>query len=219
MKLKNILYLILCVSLLLTACTSTKTEKPIPDPNFIADFDPIQLDNIMCIQESFGKIKPIELEAYFIPRANIIEVHFKKGMNNICFLFDSQEREKLFEGITLYASDIEKYREDSRTALPAREATRDNYYTEGTMSIAWGVIGFPHNNTTTFQTNYKYLETNKPYFELKAERTTAKDDPDIYSPNTRIYFSPTHLETLCENMAQETLQALVDEKLEEAFAF
>ena len=220
MNLKHILLLAFSIMLILTSCTSTKNvEETIPDPNFIGDIDPIQLDNIMCIRQSFGKLKPAELEVYFIPRTNIIEVYFRDGMNEYCILFNETERNVFAEGIILYAQDILKYREDPRSALPEREATRKNYYTEGTMSVSWGVIGLPHNNTTTFQTNYEYLEQNKPYFELMVESTQDSEDDTTNSPVVRLYFSPTHLETLMEELSQERLVGLVREKEEEAFAF
>ena len=219
MKLKQTLLLTLSVLLLLTACSSTNNTEKEVDPNFIGDIEPIQLENIMCIRESFGNLKPLELEVYFIPRTNIIEAYFRDGINEYCILFEGNEREAFSEGIELYAKDILKYKEDPRSALPVRDSTRDNYYTEGTMSVSWGVIGLAHNNTTTFQTNYEYLEPNKPYLELMVESTKDSDEDTINSPVVRLYFSPTHLETLMEELSQERLVGLVREKEEEAFAF
>ena len=218
MKLKHILPLAMCITLLFSACTTTKKVIE-PDPNYIGNFEPIQLDNILCIQESMGKLQPLELETYFIPRTNNVEIYFRKGLNNICIIFEVDERKGVYEGIMQYAEDIALYMDGNKNALPEREATRSNYYTEGTASIAWGVMGLSRNNTTTYQTNYQYLEQNKPYFELMIEKTIDKNDGSTYSPVTRIYFSPTHLENLLETLSQEALVALVKDKEAEAFAF
>lgn len=217
MKLKHIL-LLTSLLVLFTSCASTKSEEPV-DPNYLADIGPIQLENIMCIRTSFGNLKPTELEAYFRPRDNIIEIYFRDGMNKFCILFESHERKSLFEGIDMYAEDIQKFKDGDHTALPERDATRKNYYTTNTMSVSWGVMGLARNAITDLYTNYEYLEENKPYFQLKVDTVEDPKEPGVYCPTVNLYFSPVHLENLYEIMSQDALQALVDARMEEAFAF
>ncbi len=217
MKLKHIL-LLTFLPVLFASCASTKSEKPI-DPNYIADLNPIELEDIMCIRTSFGNLKPTELEAYFIPRTNIVEIYFKDGLNKFCILFESHEREALFAGIDMYGEDIIKFKEGDTSVLEEREPTRKNYYTTSTMSVSWGVMGLSRNAITDLYTNYEYIEKDKPYFLLKVDSGEDLKETGAYSPAIELYFSQPHLEHLYEIMSQDALQALVDAKIEEAFAF
>ncbi len=219
MKLHTLFFMVaLFVLMLFTSCESTPTE-PVEDPNFIGDFDPIQLENILCLRDSFGKLTPTEVRLYFIPRTNVVEMYLRDGMTAYVLLFEGDERKQLLEGIELYANAYASYVEGDKSALEEREPNRDNYFNEGDMSVAWGVASTARNNSTTFQTNYKYLEVNRPYFELMVEKTKDKDNASVFSPVLRLYFSPTHLETLLERIDQENLELLVKELEEEAFAF
>ncbi len=219
MKMKNAVLLLVCVAMwLFFSCESTP-EQAEEDPNFIGDFGPIQLENILCLRESFGKLTPTEIETYFIPRTNIVEMYLRDGMTAYVLLFEGEERTQVEEGITMYAKEYSAYLDGDDSALVEREPTRKNFFNEGTMSVSWGVVSATRNNTTTFQTNYKYLEKNKPYFELMVEKTTDSGDSSIYSPVLRLYFSPTHLETIMEQLNQEALVQLVQELEDEAFAF
>ncbi len=215
---KFFLITVLLIMVLLVACESTPTHVE-EDPNFIGDFDPIQLENLICLRESFGKGSPTEIRAFFIPRTNIVELYLRDGMTTYVLLFEGDERKQLFEGIEMYSTAYNSYAEGNRNAMEEREPNRKNNFNDGTMSVSWGVAGPTRNNTTTFQTNYKYLEQNRPYFELLVEKTADKDERNIYSPVLRLYFSPTHLETLHEQLNQEYLEYLVSELENEAFAF
>ncbi len=207
-----LLAIILCAS-----CASNSTEVEV-DPNFIGDYGPIQLENILCIRESFGKLVPTEIEVYFIPRTNVVEMYLRDGMTAYVLLFEGDERKEVEEGITLYAKAYAAHVDGDETALVDREPNRKNNFNEGTMSVSWGVASTAKNNGTTFQTNYKYLEKNRPYFELMVEKTKDKDS-DAYSPVLRLYFSPTHLENIIELLDQGSLEAMVAELENEAFAF
>ncbi len=219
MKLHYTALLILVFTIFLfSSCESTPSE-PIEDPNFIGDFDPIQLENVLCLRESFGKLTPTEIRLYFVPRTNIVEMYLRDGMTAYVLLFEGDERKQLFEGIDMYAKAYASYQEGNKIALDVREPDRKNYFNEGDMSVSWGVASTARNNTTTFQTNYKYLEENRPYFELLVEKTKDKDNASVFSPVLRLYFSPTHLENLLYTLNQENLELLVEELEAEAFAF
>lgn len=54
------------------SCTSTKETEV--DPNFLGDYEPIQLENAMGWVTLFDKEKPKEIELYFVPRTNRVEM-------------------------------------------------------------------------------------------------------------------------------------------------
>ncbi len=219
MKLHRVFVLLsLFAFLFLISCTSTPVEVE-EDPNFIGDYGPIQLENIICLRETMGNLTPTEIEVYFIPRTNIVEMYLRDGMTSYVLLFEGDERKQIYEGITMYADAYAAYSEGNKEALEVREPNRKNYFNEGTMSVSWGVASAARNNTTTFQTNYKYLEKNRPYFEFMVEKTRDKGSSDVYSPVLRLYFSPTHLENLLALLDQNSLEAIVADLEAEAFSF
>jgi len=209
---------LLLATVLLASCASAPRVIE-EDPNYLGDFNPIQLEDAMCIRESFGNLKPTEIRLFFVPRTNTIEAYLRDGMTAYILLFESEERQDFIDGITSYGEAYAAYAEGDTSTLIERDPTRKNYFNTGTMSVSWGVASAARNNTTTFQTNYKYLEPNKPYFELMVDATKDSDNSTVMSPVLRLYFSPTQLETLLEQINQANLQQLVDNLEEAAFTF
>ena len=66
---KLCVFLCLGCVLLLFSCSSTKKDVE-QDPDFLGDYEPIQLENAMGWVTLFGKEKPKEIELYFVPRTN-----------------------------------------------------------------------------------------------------------------------------------------------------
>ncbi len=219
MKLNSCFFLVLAMSsMFFISCTSAPKEEVV-DPNFIGDYGPIQLENIICIRESMGNLVPTEVEVYFIPRTNVVEMYLRDGMTSYVLLFEGNDRQEVAQGIEMYASAYTAYSDGDKSALAEREPNRKNYFNEGSMSVSWGVASAARNNTTVFQTNYKYLEKNRPYFELLVDKTKDKKNSSVYSPVLRLYFSPTHLESVMSQLNQEYLESLVADLEAEAFAF
>lgn len=192
---RNVVILFFVTVLLCTSCLTTSSTQEV-NPNFIGDFDPIQLSNGIWLRESMGSLKPVEVRLFFVPRTNIIEAYLRDGMTTYVLLFEGHERMQVAEGIDLYAVAYAAHTEGDKTALPIREPNRKNYFNTGTMSVSWGLINSVRNNTTIFQTNYKYFDGDKPYFEILVETTKDKDEPSVVSAPLRLYFSPANLEAL-----------------------
>ena len=71
-------------------------EAPEKSSDFIGDFGPIQMENLMVLQKSKGSVKPKEIKSvYLIPRTNSIELQFRDGLNIICIILDKTERDKM----------------------------------------------------------------------------------------------------------------------------
>ncbi|WP_428769697.1 hypothetical protein V1L52_11200 [Treponema sp. HNW] len=189
------------------------------DPDFLGDFDPIRLENVMALRSVFGKVKPTEIRLYFVPRTNIVEAHLRDGMNAVVLMFTAEQRRTLAQGIELYGNAYAEYAGGNRAAMPERKPNRKSSFNRGELSIAWGVIGLARTAETEFRTNYEYLEKGKPYFMLTAESADSSEDSSIQSPRVDLYFSPAQLQTLLEVTEQASLQKQVDILNEKAFAF
>lgn len=215
---KNINHIVLIIAAVLilcifTGCTTTQKTPQIrePDDHYLGNFNPFQLENAMCITKSFsGNLNPCELEMYFAPRTNTVEVHFSYGMNKVALVFNMEERNAFFEGIMAYMDAF------NAGDIPVRAPDKKNYLTRTPVSVSWGVFGLAYSADTFVRINYEYLEAGKPYMLATFENADAKDD-DASSPVMNLYFSPSQLEALCEIVNQDEFQARVDELNRQAY--
>lgn len=202
--------LILCV---LASCTTTQKTPQIrePDDHYLGDFNPFQLENAMCVKKGVsGSLNPCELEMYFVPRKNTVEVHFSYGIDKVALVFNLEERNAFFDGIMTY---MEAYNAGD---MPVRNPDKKNYLSRTPVSVSWGVFGLAYTADTFVRINYEYLEAGKPYMLATFENADAKDD-DASSPVMNLYFSPSQLESLCEIVNQDEFQSRVDELNRQAF--
>lgn len=187
------------------SCSSVPTEEQI-DPNYLGDFDPIQLETVITRTVMFGKEKPVELELYLIPRTNIVEMYYRDFANKICLMMTPEQRRLL----RLAAADFSLKAEAG--VLENRKPTSKNAYSETKASVAWGVTGVARvSEKAKLQLNYEYLSDGRPYFTIKLVPGPDKNDSTVYSPSSTLYMSPTQVQTLCEVTDQDVLQAMVDE--------
>lgn len=213
-----------CVLLLavFASCATAKVrdaDKADADPNFIGDFDPIRLEDAMALRTVMGKIKPTVLRLYFVPRTNIVEAHFRDGINAFVLMFDEDARNTIGEAGALYAASYGDYSSGNAGAMPVRKPIKQNAFNTGNVSVAWGVTSAARNGETSFRTNYEFLEKNKPYFLLTVEAAVDKEDSSTQSPPVNLYFSPSQLEALFEITGKDALREQVDELNKKAFTF
>ena len=206
-------------ALVFGSCAHTAVKSEQPDPDFLGDFDPIRLEDVMALRNSFGKIKPAQLRMYFVPRTNIVEVHLRDGANAFVLMFDQSARQTLREAISLYAQAYERYGSGEHKAMEVRKPTAKNAFNRGPLSVAWGVLGTARSGSTHFRTNYEFLEKGKPYFLFTAEPADDRDASDVQSPALKLYFSPSQLETLLAVIDEQALRSEVDTLNEKAFTF
>lgn len=194
------------------SCTSTK--EPEVDPNFLGDYEPIQLENAMGWVTLFGKEKPKEIELHFIPRTNRVEMYFRDLQNRVCIILTPEHRQMMTEAALQFLSEQETGN------MPDRKANSKNFYFQSVATVGWGVTGIARvAEKAKLQFNYEYFRDKRPYFLLKTLPAPDRDEPDVYSPTIEVYFSPAQLEALYEILNQDALQALVDELNEKAYAY
>lgn len=174
------------------SCVSTPKEIRESNPNFLGDFEPFYLGEVLCLSGStLGNIKPLEVHLYFAPRTNDIQARFRSGMNNICLTWTPEERERLNSSIEKY---IALYSGDKK--MENRKPTKKNAFEVGKIEILWGLSGYTRDTLANYFTNYQYLEENKPYFLLRVKATPTTDEEYVSSPTVNLYFTPSQLEAL-----------------------
>lgn len=205
----------LCVLSVLTlfSCSSTKKEVE-PDPDFLGDYEPIQLENAMGWVTLFGKEKPKEIELHFVPRTNRVEMYFRDLQNRVCIILTPEHRQMMTDAALQFMAEQEAGN------MPDRKANAKNSYSQAVCTVGWGVTGIARTtNKSKLQFNYEYFNDKRPYFLIKALPAPDREEPDVYSPTIEVYFSPAQLEALYEILNQEALQALVNELDEKAYAY
>ena len=183
-------------------------------PTFVADIDPIQLDEFFGMSLSFNKLKVKQISKfYFVPRSNNIEIYYRSGANSLCLIFGQQAREGIISAATKF---IEM--QEASTLVDAKPTSANAFYS-GACEVFWGVAT-PANGTTkgSFHANCKFID-GLPYFVLRFPSTLATTSQNTYSPYEELYFSPTQLKFFCEQIQQENLQARVDEVASRAFVY
>ena len=207
--------LLTIVIVLLFSCCATKQISPKErNESFIADINAFDIDSfhLYASSSNIGKIKITDFNVSFAPRSNYLIVTGRVGVNAVRIAFSYEERKSLLEAKKAY---IDAYEQN---IIPDEKPTKKNKYSQGTVSVEWGVAGFAHDVETTYITNAQYLEKDKPYFRILFNQTESEADK-VYSPKISIYISPSQWEKIIEACNQERLVELTDKILEEANAF
>ena len=208
MKKIQIACLLLLISLFM-GCLSTKSVTKEADPNFLGDFNPIQLENFIAGRYSMGQLKPLEIEAYFVPRNNNLELYFRDGMNKYALILPYEARQAIEKAGQQYLTTYEE------GTLVEEKPTEKNATQTAQASLSWGVVGLARNGTTKIYTNHEYMEKDRPYFRITIKQTTDKEDSSVLSPRVEIYFSPTLLRTFLEATQQEVFLSQIEQKTQQ----
>ncbi|AEE17494.1 hypothetical protein [Treponema brennaborense] len=198
---------------LLSSCLSSSKKTAADDPNFLGDFNPIQLENGMALTSLFGNTKPKELEIYLIPRTNIVEIYFRDMANKVCLILEQKQRDMIQQSALQFLEGAEN------GTLADYKPSAKNAYAETTCSLGWGVTGVARvTEKAVAQFNHEYLD-GKPYYLVRLLPGPDTADSEVYSPKVELYFSPAQLRDFCAAIDQSALQALVDEREAKAYAY
>lgn len=211
---KKFILLTIVIVLLFSCCATKQISPKERNESFIADINAFDIDSfhLYASSSNIGKIKITDFNVSFAPRSNYLMVTGRVGVNAVRIAFSYEERKSLLEAKKAY---IDAYEQNT---IPDEKPTKKNKYSQGTVSVEWGVAGFAHDVETTYITNAQYLEKDKPYFRILFNQTESEADK-VYSPKISIYISPSQWEKIIEACNQEHLVELTDKILEEANAF
>jgi len=202
------------VLMVVLLCSCASTKERVDDPDFLGDYEPMQLEDVMGWVTLFGNEKPKEIELFFVPRTNRVEMYFRDLQNRICIVLSPEHRQMMIDAAIQFMEESESGN------MPNRKANSKNYYAQSVCSVGWGVTGIARvTEKSKLQFNYEYFKDGRPYFLMKALPAPDREEPDVYSPTVEVYFSPAQLEALYEVLNQETLQAAVDELDVKAYAY
>ncbi len=202
------------VLMVVLLCSCASTKERVDDPDFLGDYEPMQLEDVMGWVTLFGNEKPKEIELFFVPRTNRVEMYFRDLQNRICIVLSPEHRQMMIDAAIQFMDESESGN------MPNRKANSKNYYAQSVCSVGWGVTGIARvTEKSKLQFNYEYFKDGRPYFLMKALPAPDREEPDVYSPTVEVYFSPAQLEALYEVLNQETLQAAVDELDVKAYAY
>lgn len=204
MKKIQIASLLVLISLFVGCASTTPVAKKV-DSNFLGDFNPIQLDNLMAVRSTTSELKPLEMEAYFIPRSNNLELYFREGMNKYALILPYEARQAIEKAGQQYLTAYEE------GTLVEEKPTEKNATQTAPASLSWGVAGLARNGTTKIYTNHEFLEKGRPYFRITVKQTNDKNDSSTQSPRVEIYFSPALLRTFLEATQQEVFISQIEE--------
>ena len=205
---------VLGVLMVVLLCSCASTKERVDDPDFLGDYEPMQLEDVMGWVTLFGNEKPKEIELFFVPRTNRVEMYFRDLQNRICIVLSPEHRQMMIDAAIQFMEESESGN------MSNRKANSKNYYAQSVCSVGWGVTGIARvTEKSKLQFNYEYFKDGRPYFLMKALPAPDREEPDVYSPTVEVYFSPAQLEALYEVLNQETLQAAVDELDVKAYAY
>ena len=179
---------------------------------FLGEFDPQRLPETMVLYNSFGKLKPRNLEkTYLIPRTNMVEIHFRDNINDICIILPEASRHAIISAADQFYKDVEA--ESIRDEKP----TDKNAYASMKCDFWWGVASPVYGaENTKMLANTKIVE-GKAYFVLRVPSAEGTDKQNrAFSPYTELYFTPAQLHDFCDIIEQEYLVDLVSTLQEKA---
>lgn len=182
--------------------------------DFLGDFDPIQLQSLMALTKFSGKLKPKELRKnYLIPRSNSVEFYYRDLVNEICFILDYKERQNLIEAGTKFLEEHEAH------SFTKHKVNKKTAYYNSQCSLWFGVTnvasGTEYND---YYVNYDIIDKHA-YMVLVFIASRTKDDPEIFTPNAKLYFSPSQVKELIEFLEQDNLQAELVNLMKRAYTY
>ena len=215
MKTRFLSFVFILISIIaFSSCASSKkiVQKERSE-TFIADIDPIYIDDIHLYSTlSLNNPKICDYEIEFYPRTNSISMQGRIMVDSVYVVFNYAERVKLFEAAQEYITRYEN------GEIKDEKPTKKNAFYNSETSIMWGTLGLSHSLKVKYSANTEYLEKDKPYFRLKFDATDDYTDRST-SPSFSIYISPSQFKTFMELCNQEALEARCDEVIEKAEAF
>ena len=86
---------VLGVLMVVLLCSCASTKERVDDPDFLGDYEPMQLEDVMGWVTLFGNEKPKEIELFFVPRTNRVEMYFRDLQNRICIVLSPEHRQMI----------------------------------------------------------------------------------------------------------------------------
>lgn len=225
---KKILLLLIISSALFMACASNNTkadddysedydseiiQTPETTDNFLGDYNPFQIENLMVLSKSSNSVKPKELNNnYLVPRTNTVELQFRNGINAVTVILNKTEREKIIQTCNTFLTQYEE------RSIPHHNVSSKTAYYNSKCSVYFGVTNASNGtDENDYFVNCEFID-KKPYLVIKFLPTRC-DENSTFTPKVSIYMSPTQIREFISIMNQEHLNELVKTLNEKAYVY
>lgn len=181
--------------------------------NFLGDYDPIEMEELMFLQKSKKAMKPRQIRSvYLVPRNNTVELRFRDSANEVIIALNQNDRTKIIEACQLF---LEQYEEKT---LPHQKVNSKTAYYKGRCNTWYGVLSAATGcSKTDYYVNCEFIN-KRPYLIL-AFLPSRTDDGRSFTPKVTLYMSPTQIETFIQQMNQENLNSYVQTLDKKAYTY
>lgn len=199
---KNVIKLMLFL-VLVASCASSPKKK---NPNFLGDFDAIQLPQIMMASVSRinSSLKPKNISFVFEPKTNIVSFHHRYLGDNIWIALNYENRQALIEAINKYLNAFQD------RSLVSANNKKKAFFGKTTVFMSWGLLAVAHTAKPDLRFEYQLFGEKKlPYFILATRTQSALGKDSANSPAIRLALSPAKCQDLLKRLEQENLVKIV----------
>lgn len=188
--------------------------KPEITEDFLGDFDPIEMENLIFLKKTNSTLSPKEINSiYLIPRTNTVELTFRDSVNTITVILNKTEREKIISACNTF---LQQY--DEKT-LPHHKINSKTAYITSQCSLWFGVLS---RSTGTSKNDY-YINCEfidkRPYLLLHFIPSRCENKTDVFTPKVSLYLSPTQVKDFIAQISQENLNILINELENKAYTY
>lgn len=194
-------------------CASTP-DKDSSDPNFIGDYDAIELELVMLnkVDQGTAKFTPKEVGFSFFPQTNIMHLYVKYDMNTVSLYLDEAARGEFKKALESYVEEFKK------GELTKAKSQKKAYFGSAKVYMEWGLLAPNYLAQPKLRFEYLFNKENKPYF-IAANATSPEIDSKGKdkkngngSPALKLAVSPVQATRLIKLLEQDYLVGLVREK-------
>lgn len=220
MKNLTLLFLVCSISLILAGCASSPDQER-QDPNFIGDYDAIELEMVMLnkVDQGSAKFTPKEVAFSFFPQTNIMHMYVKYDMNSVSVYLDETARGTFKKALESYVDEFKK------GELTKKKSQQKAYFGSSPVYMQWGLLAPNYLAQPKLRFEYLFDRENKPYF-IAANATAPEIDDKGKdkkngngSPAIKLAISPVQATRLVKLLEQDYLVGLVREKDAESKEF
>lgn len=189
-------------------------RKPEATDDFLADLNPIQIENVIMLVKSGKSVKPKEItKTYLIPTNNTVELHFRDTINAVCVILNKKERENIISACKQF---LQEY--DQKT-LKHQKVNSKTAYFKSTCSLYYGLTNaITGNDNIEYFVNYEFID-KRPYLLLYFIPSRVTNETETFTPKIQLYMSPSQIRDFIQQMDQKNLETYLTETIKKAYTY
>lgn len=204
MRKEYILVLLIGLLSLFLSCASVETRSE----NFIADFDPIELESssISLLNVLGTDVTDKNVQIFFVPRDGRVLLYFRDVMGAQYKLYLEKDARDLFEqSFTLYSSEFEARNLDHRKRVSW------DIYGKSQAELEWGLLQITDRSELDLTFGYRFIK-DSPYFMLTIPVLISDvNNPEKKLESFPILFSRSQALALLDVISESILDPIIEE--------